>query len=300
MRCRKLHLNFVRWSFFVTFAAMEKKYTADELSYIGFVARKYCNLCEPGWEEYVVENALDLFQRRIGMIDCASNYDLYKSTETMQAKIEKYNFDSEKFWLLLLFLKDYTESCFGESYVFDSESMADNLKKMLNILESWNCELTISNNKESAHIDAMFIREELKELLLTLPQKTPINSYPCIGTVENNVLWHKVKFFMDMLDYFLDSDLPAYKDNSSGRKDWKFIAQILYIVGYLEDKKYLVGYEMKERILNDLDGGTKVVTEKIVFKGAGKYIKDNTKCCKVTPDCDKSLYCYNPVWNMID
>jgi hypothetical protein len=75
----------------------------------------------------------------MGMIDCASNYDLYKSTETMQAKIEKYNFDSEKFWLLLLFLKDYTESCFGESYVFDSESMADNLKKMLNILESWNC-----------------------------------------------------------------------------------------------------------------------------------------------------------------
>ena len=177
------------------------------------------------------------------MIDCGSNYDLYKSTETMQAKIEKYNFDSEKFWLLLLFLKDYTESCFGESYVFDSESMADNLKKMLNILESWNCELTISNNKESAHINAMFIRKELKELLLTLPQKTPINSYPCIGTVENNVLWHKVKFFMDMLDYFLDSYLPAYKDNSSGRKDWKFVAQILYIVGYLEDKKYLTTCE---------------------------------------------------------
>jgi len=178
---------------------MEKKYTADELSYIGFVARKFCNLCESGWEEYVVENALDLFQRRADMIDCAANYDFYKSTETLQVKVRKYEIDADKFWLLLLFLKDYTESCFGESFVFDSESMADNIKKMLKILESWNCELTISNKNESAHIDAMFIREELKEILLTLPQKTHIDSYPCIGTVEDNVLWHKIKFFMEML-----------------------------------------------------------------------------------------------------
>ena len=290
----------VRWSFFVTFAAMEKKYTADELSYIGFVAREFCNLCGAGWEEYVVETAWEKFEHRIDKIDCASNYNLYKSTETLQTKIEEYDFDSEKFWLLLLFLKDYTESCFGESYVFDSESMADNLKKMLNILESWNCELTISNQKESAHIDAMFIRKELKELLLTLPQKTPINSYPCIGMIEDNVLWHKVKFFMEMLDYFLSNYSSAYNDKTSSRKDWKFIAQILYIVGYFEDKKYLVGYEMKERIRKDLDGGTKVVTEKEIFKGVGKYIKDNIKCCAATPDRDKSYYCYNPVWDIID
>jgi hypothetical protein len=279
---------------------MEKKFTADDLSYIGFVARKFCNLCESGWENYVVENAWDLFKWRVDKIDCASNYDLYKSTESLQEKIKKYDFDTEKFWFLLLFLKDYTESCFGESFVFDSESMADNINKMLKILESWNCELTISNPKESAHIDAMFIREELKEILLTLPQKTRIDSYPCIGTVEDNVLWHKIKFFMEMLDYFIESYSPAYKDKTSGRKDWPFIAQILYIVGYFEDKKYLVGYEVKERIRKDLDGGTKVVTEKTTFKGVGKYIKDNIKCCTAKPDCNKSYYCYNPVWDMID
>lgn len=293
-------MNFVRWSFFVTFAAMVKKYTADDLSYIGFVARKFCNLCEAGWEEYVVENAWDLFERRIDIIDCATNHDLYKSTKTLQEKVRKYEIDADKFWLLLLFLKDYTESCFGESYVFDSESMADNINKMLKILESWNCELTISNQKESAHIDAMFIRDELKELLLTLPQKTPINSYPCIGMVEDDVLWHRVKFFMEMLDYFLNNYTPTYNDKTSGRKDWKFIAQILYIVGFFEDKKYLVGYEVKERIRKELDGGTKVITEKEIFKGVGKYIKDNIKCCTAKPNCNKSFYCYNPVWNMID
>ena len=279
---------------------MEQKYTADDLSYIGFVARKFCNICESGWDEYVVENACDLFKRRVDKIDCASNYDLYKSTETLQVKVRKYEIDADKFWLLLLFLKDYTESCFGESFVFDSESMADNINKMLKILESWNCELTISNQKESAHIDAMFIREELKEILLKLPQKTRIDIYPCTGTVEDNVLWHKVKFFMEMLDYFLDSFTPAYKDKTSGRKDWPFIAQILYIVGYFEDQKYLTGYEETERIRKDLDGGTIVITEQTPFKGAGKYIKDNTKCCKVTPNRNKSYYCYNPVWNMID
>ena len=296
MNKRKLRLNFVRRSFFVTFAAMEKKYTADDLSYIGFVARKFCNLCESGWEEYVVENAWDLFERRVDKIDCSTNYDLYKSTETLQAKVRKYEIDADKFWLLLLFLKDYTESCFGESFVFDSESMADNIKKMLKILESWNCELTISNKNESAHIDAVFIREELKELLLTLPQKTPINSYPCIGTVEDNVLWHKVKFFMEMLDYFLDSFTPAYKDKTSGRKDWPFIAQILYIVGYFEEKKYLVGYEETERERKDLYGGTKIILERTPVKGVGKIIKDNTKRCKATPARDKSYYCYNPCW----
>ena len=280
---------------------MEKKFSGEELEYIAFVARKYCNLCESGCEEYVVENACDLFERRIDMIECASNYDLYKSTETMQAKICKYGFNSNKFWLLLLFLKDYTESCFGEYYIFDSESIGDNLKKMITMLDnSWNCELTISDQTESAHIDTLFIRKELKELLLTLPQKTPINSYPCIGEEENNVLWHRVKFFMEMLDYFLDHFTPAYQEITKGRKDWAFTAQILNIVGYLEEKKYLVGYEETERALIDIDGNTTVKNEKTKVKNIGKYIKDNTKCCKATPIRNKSLYCYNPNLDLID
>ena len=279
---------------------MEKKFSAEELEYIAFVARKYCNLCESGWEEHVVENAWDLFERRIDMIGCASNYDLYKSTESMQAKIRRYGFDSEKMWLLLLFLQDYTESCFGKSYIFDSESMGDNLNKMMKILDSWDCELTISNKKESAHVDAVFIREELKELLLTLPQKTPINSYPCIGEEEDNVLWHKVKFFMEMLDFFLENFTPAYQENTSGRKDWRFIAQLLYIVGYLEEKKYLVGYEETERALKDIDGNTIIKIERTPVKNIGKYIKDNTKSCKSTPKRNKTFYCYNPYMDMID
>lgn len=291
----------LRWSFIIIFAAMEKKFSTEELEYIAFVARKYCNLCESGWEEHVVENCLDMFNHRRNLIDCASNYDLYKSTETMQTKISRYGLDSDKFWLLLLFLKDYTESCFGKSYIFDEESIGDNLQKMITMLEnSWNCELTISNKTESAHINTIFIREELKELLLTLPQKTTINSYPCIGEEEDNVLWHKIKFFMEMLDYFLDNFSPAYKEKTSGRKDWKFTAQILYSVGHLEEKKYLVGYDETERTLNDIDGNTTIKIEKTPVKNIGKYIKDNTKSCKSTPKRNNSFYCYNPYLDMID
>lgn len=279
---------------------MEKKYTVEDMSYIDFVARKYCYLCEPGWEEYVVENARDLFQRRTDLIDCASNYDLYKSTETMQAKVEKYDLDAEKFWLLLLFLKDFTESCFGESWVFDEVSVADNIKKMLAMLDASTCELTISDKTESAHINTLFIKNGLKELLLSYQQSGNANLYPCISTTQDNVLWHKVKFFMDMLDYFLVNNIPAYANNTSRRKDWMFTAQILYIVGYLEDKKYLVGYEITERTLKNIDGNTIVKMEKTPVKDVGKYIKDNTKCCKATPDRNKSCYCYNPYLNMID
>ena len=97
---RKLRLNFVRWSFFVTFAAMVKKYTADDLSYIGFVARKFCNLCEAGWEEYVVENAWDLFERRI---DKMIGLDLHKSQLRPHKRKSKSTrlMPTPKFWLLL-------------------------------------------------------------------------------------------------------------------------------------------------------------------------------------------------------
>ena len=43
-----------------------------------------------------------------------------------------------------------------------------------------------------------------------------------------------------------------------------------------------------------------MVTEKEIFKGVGKYIKDNIKWCAAIPDRDKSYYCYNPVWDIID
>ena len=297
--CLNLHLDFHRWRFFYTFAAMEKKYTADELSYIAFVAREHCNLCEKGWEKYVVENALDLFNCRIEKIDCAANYELYKSTDTLQEKLVKFGFDSEKYWFLLLFLKDYTESCYGEYYIFDSESMGDNIKKMLRMLNQQNfitCELTLSNKTESAHISAAFIKDELIELLQSIPQKTPVNYYPCIGKEENNVLWHKRKFFMKMLDYFLQN----YSSTAKKRKDWLLISQSLYLVGYLNDVKYLNGFERTEHKITEIYGKNTIKADITPLKGLGKFFTDNTKNINEPANRSKSLYCYNPYLDLVN
>jgi hypothetical protein len=285
---------------------MEKKYTVEDMSYIDFVARKYCYLCEPGWEEYVVENARDLFQRRTDLIDCASNYDLYKSTETMQAKVEKYDLDAEKFWLLLLFLKDYTDSCFGKSLVFDEVSVGKNVKDMIDMLDNSSkeaCEITISTKNTSAHINAIFVRNELKELLLNLQQNELVdidNSYPCIKTDEDNVQWHKIKFFMGMLDYFLTNYHSNMPPKPNSRKDWLLFAQSLYLVGYLSEEKYLNGYTVTIRKKVRLDKSDLIYEERTPLRGLGKFFTDNTKHLSETANRRKSQYCYNNFFDITD
>lgn len=282
---------------------MEKKFTADELDYIAFVARKFCDLCEPGWEKYVVENALDLFQWRANLIGCASKYELYKSTETLQERIKKHKIDVDKFWLLLLFLQDYTESCYGEYYIFDKESMSDNIEKMLNMLNQPDfitCELILSNKTETAHIDVAFIKDKLIELLQDIPQTALINSYPCIGKGEDNVIWHKIKFFMEMLDYFLTNYHSNSQQKTHIRKDWILIAQSLYLAGYLDNEKFLKGFEQIEREKTDIDGKVTTVVQTIPLKGLGKYLIDNTKNCKDTARRNNSLYCYKPYLDLVN
>ncbi len=284
---------------------MEKKYTADELSYIGFVAREYCNLCGAGWEEYVVENAWDIFEHRIDKIECTSNYDLYKSTETLQEKLKNNNFETERFWLLLLFLKDFTETCFGQSLVFDEMSVGENVKNMIEMLDNYNkeiCELTISTKTKSAHINAIFIWNELKDILLNLQQsdKNINNTYPDIGTNEDDVNWHKIKFFIEMLDFFLMNYHPAIPQKSSVRKDWLLFAQALYLTGYLQEEKYLRGYTITTRTKVRLDGNDTIIEQKTPLKGLGKFFTDNTKHLSETANRRKSPYCYNNFFNITD
>ena len=279
---------------------MDITLTKENLEYVAFVAKKYCNLCGKGWEEIVVENALDIFQHRVNLIECASNYNLYKSTPEIQATIERYCYDSDKFWLLLLFLRDYTDSCFGDSFDYDTTSIGDNIKKMITMLNSpvHQCKLTISNKDDSVQIPATFIIKGLEILLLTI-SKDDMTVHQSIGIKRDNIQWHKTKFFMDMLDYFLTSYVPN-PEMASKRKNWIFIAQALYLVGYLTDKKYLYGYERTERPKKDIDGKITVSEETTPLKGLGKYLTDNTKHLKDTANRQKSTYCYKNYLDLID
>lgn len=305
---------------------MDITLTKENLEYVAFVAKKYCNLCGKGWEEIVVVNALDIFQHRVDLIECASNYDLYKNIPEIQTTIENYGYNADAFWLLLLFLKDYTESCFGDSFDYDTSSIGDNIKKMITMLESptHQCLLTISNEHDSAQIPAILINQTkyfaptnqdeeknnstqipeiliingLKELLLTVNQRD-MTAHQSIGIKRDNIQWHKTKFFMDMLDYFLKS-YALNPEMASKRKNWIFIAQALYLVGYLTDKKYLYGYERTERTKKDIDGKITVSEEITPLKGLGKYLTDNTKHLKDTANRQKSTYCYKNYLDLID
>lgn len=278
---------------------MDIELTKKNLEYIAFVARKYCNLNNAGWEDVVVENALDLFCRRLNNIKCASKYDLYKSNLDFQANIQKYGYDTNGFWLLLLFLYDFTESCFGANYIFDKISVGESIDRMLTMLDANNCEMTISNGTESAHMSTWLIKDGLKTLLSSTKPNAD-KYFPYVKTTEDNVLWHKVKFFMEMLDYFQINHVSTSPQTNTGRKDWLFVAQALYLVGYLSDDKYFKGYELTKHTKTDLDGNITETDDVMPLKGLGKFLIDNTKHCKDSANRQKSNYCYNPAFDLVD
>lgn len=278
---------------------MDIELTKENLEYVAFVARKYCNLYDAGWEDAVVENALDLFCRRVNNIKCSTKYDLYKSNQDLQTKIQKYGYDTNGFWLLLLFLYDFTESCFGANYIFDKVSVGESIDRMLTMLDANNCEMTISNGVESAHMSTWLIKDGLKALLSSTKPDAD-KYYPFVKTTEDNVLWHKIKFFMEMLDYFLTSHTPNSLRANTGRKDWLFVAQALFLVGYLSDEKYFKGYERVKHTKNDLDGNSTETEDLMPLKGLGKFLTDNTKLCKDSANRQKSNYCYNSAFDLVD
>ena len=271
---------------------MEKIYTSEDLSYITFVARGCLyNHFKPWYQEQAITFALDLFKKRVSRIDCNSNYVLFKATESLQLKLSTRNFDADKYWLLLLFLYDYTESCFGEYPVYDKYSVADRLGTMIALLDSGQkCKLTLSNQERSIDIDARYMNKELKTLLLNLLHKRNFHYFPFIKMDKNDVLWHKIKFFMDLLQHFLANNQSTSVKKKYARKDWLLISQSLYLVGYLKDEKYLNGYTIERQQILGIDKPDLINEQKIPLPNLGKYFIDNTKHIKDTAIRAKSRY----------
>lgn len=262
------------------------------MSYIAFMIREHLyGICYPWYQDLCVNKAIDLFKKRVNKIKYATNYDLFMSTESLQKKLEDKKLDSDKFWLLLLFLYDYTESCFGEYPVFDSYSVADRLGTMISILDSGqNCKLTLSNQEKSIDIDAKYMKKELKTLLFELLQKPNLHYHPFIKKDRIDVIWHKIKFFMEMLELFLANNQSTMVKKKYARKDWLLISQSLYLVGYLKDKKYLDGYTIERQNRVNIDKPNSVTETKVPLRKLGKYLTDNTKNIKSTAIKHKSRY----------
>lgn len=292
-KTKELHQSLAQVEHFYLFCYMKKEFTTEDLAYIAFIARErlYYHYCNSWYQDHYVNKAMDLFRKRVNKIEYASNYELFMSTESLQKKIKDKKLDSDKFWLLLLFLYDYTESCFGEYPVFDSYSVADRLGTMISILNSGQkCKLTLSNQERSIDIDARYMNKELKTLLLNLLHKRNFHYFQFIKKEKNNVLWHKIKFFMDLLEHFLANNQSTSVKKKYARKDWLLISQSLYLVGYLEDEKYLNGYTIERQQILGIDKPDLINEQKIPVPNLGKYFIDNTKHIKDTAIRAKSRY----------
>ena len=101
---------------------------------------------------------------------------------------------------------------------------------------------------------------------------------------------------MKMLDYFLQN----YSSTAKKRKDWLLISQSLYLVGYLNDVKYLNGFERTEHKITEIYGKNTIKADITPLKGLGKFFTDNTKNINEPANRSKSLYCYNPYLDLVN
>ena len=265
---------------------MDIELTTDNLEYISFVAQKYCDPYDTGCSDLVIATAHYYFMQRIGIVEDSKMYDLYLNTDNMQKSLRKYHLNPNKFWLLILFLKDFTNSCYGATHVYDNISVGENAEKMIQMLAnaplSADCEITISNGKESATINATWV----ESLILSKSIEELKGIYPMVKVDPNNQINHKIKFFMEMLDYFLLHFDSTYSKETKNTKDWEFTAKVLYLSHFLDATKYFYGYEEVRTPQGQL------LREKAKY--IGKTLKNATKNLKDTSERYKSDYCFIP------
>ena len=93
--------------------------TEENLEYITFVAMGYCHLPKFN-DEYSKLNASihakSIFKARYETLNetFQKAYQEYSQNEKIKSTINIYQLDSDKLWLLFLFITDFTESCFYE------------------------------------------------------------------------------------------------------------------------------------------------------------------------------------------
>ena len=266
----------------------------EDLEYIRFVAPKFCNKFGEGYDFMTICHVLDLFCARLqsetselSKICSPENKELYLSDEDLQSSIVKYGLDPEKFWYLILFLSDLTNTFYGEYITFEETTIKSKLGKMEEIVEKSTCKMTLDNGVDSVTIDMTLFNSELKTFVHTLAGVKEQLDLSCAKSFEmDDRLPHKIKTFMDMFDYFLNNFNEAYIHQRKGRKDWTMTAKVLFLVGYLKEYK---GFEGIESAMMSKD------KEHInSLKYVGKMIKDMTKNCSDSAHRENSCYQFIP------
>lgn len=224
-----------------------------------------------------LESAKEYYSERT-KLDTSFKDKFFESKEVKNT-IKAFNLDLDKFWYLLLFVKDYVDDCYtnapkiGLSEVEKVNEMAEKILEATEIIVKKKGEkdykiqdeYTLSILKYSVNyfiktyniIENIENREELKIKLEELGlNRTIWDNNPILFeekvSFENS---HKIRLFADMFQYFL-KDLKADKKlmgRHTTREDSTdrllFISRLAYIVGYANEEYYERYVENEERKL---------------------------------------------------
>lgn len=224
-----------------------------------------------------LESAKEYYSERT-KLDTSFKDKFFESKEVKNT-IKAFNLDLDKFWYLLLFVKDYVDDCYtnapkiGLSEVEKVNEMAEKILEATEIIVKKKGEkdykiqdeYTLSILKYSVNyfiktyniIEKIENREELKIKLEELGlNRTIWDNNPILFeekvSFENS---HKIRLFADMFQYFL-KDLKADKKlmgRHTTREDSTdrllFISRLAYIVGYANEEYYERYVENEERKL---------------------------------------------------
>jgi hypothetical protein len=278
---------------------ISKELSMDDMEYIALVAAEFCHdklnsSVSDSYKKFIeqmsISNACNEFTCRYSILEnnFSANHKQFVDENTIQHKINNYGYERDKFWLLILFLADFTNTCFSKSLDPDKVTIGDTVDKMIKLLNENDSTVIVKTKNESCEISFYPIKPFISTALEVFIEKNPIlkDYYTCTEITGDNVLAHRQKFFIDLLDYFLANYNNVYKEINKCHKDWAFIAQCLYLAGFLKEEKYFYGYE--EWV------NPKGEKQRSNLKYVGKIIKDSTKNCKNTAKLYNSLYYFNP------
>jgi len=292
MNYRKLRLNLVRWSFFVTFVSMTDikdipNFVAETdplFSYIRKVANEFWLFYDPDIQELTYSIVPDTFYKRY----CNGYFIVdrlvkYETSIEVQDTLKAFGLDHEKFWYLCLVIKDYVD---GETIdtIIDKPTHREELLNFVSEIEKlkprrWGdlyltdgCgELTIKTSKHPYIIKdgqtLALIKIAIEEFLKRNQEQSFILDTAPVDFDNKTTLpeGYRLYLFDKYLSWFL-KDLKANKslistktDNNRVSIDKKLlISRMLFILGITDDEDYYDEFKEVKK-----EGEKRTITTKI-------------------------------------
>lgn len=293
--------------------------TKDRLEYIAFVARKYCRPYETT-DDDTLESAetiaTNVFKHRYSILKEQYNdkHEKFISNSEIQETLTTYNLNPDKFWLLFLFVTDYTDSCF-DCKIASPPTTRETVKDIYEILydailirtESYtgyknlnNTLLKLETKGKAISTDNPLLLYLFKnfcaELLLSDNNSLDIVPYWSTATEEDKTRTPKMKFFVELFRYFLDAHVDVVKPSKM-----TFIGKFLHLANIAEQEWFYTGFLytsitkknlfMIKRYGTVILNGTEYIKEPI---DVGKKIADTIKKCQYYKPTGCSNYIFSP------